>query len=127
VSIARHDYRRSLTRTAGELALWNWREDSDYDQSDHCDFSDDSTIEHASMIGTALKALGLSDKPRSEGGDNMCYNIEHIDPDSMEDAEDQEYVVNGVTYYSTTASHAFAINQVGGGKSFAFSFPLTNS
>jgi hypothetical protein len=32
------------------------------------------------QIGAAMQKLGLDGRPESEGGDNVCYGIEHWDP-----------------------------------------------
>lgn len=35
-------------------------------------------------IGYAMRSLGLNGKPKTEGGDNTCYRVEHWDPDKQE-------------------------------------------
>jgi hypothetical protein len=85
---------------AEELKDWFWHEAS-FDQNFNCHFGDDG--DHAHRIGTALAALGLSEKPKDQGGDNMCYSIEHMDEDLVDEHGpvpliDQLYTVDGDPY-----------------------------
>jgi hypothetical protein len=72
-----------------------------------------------------MVALGLSTKPRTQGGDNECFNIQHfeeggLDEDGDEIAmvpiEDQIYRVDGQSYKSTGGFVRFGVNQRGGSK-----------
>ena len=66
--------------------------------------------------------LGINPRPRTKGGDNVCYNMQHYNEGAEDDdgdileAEDQYYPVNGVTKRCTGAHVRFAINQRGGRK-----------
>ncbi|KAF1832885.1 hypothetical protein BDW02DRAFT_553766 [Decorospora gaudefroyi] len=102
-----------------ELGLWYWHQ-ADFDQDYHCNFADDDSNDHTNKIGSALQALGLSSKPKTQGGDNVCFNIEHFDDDAQDDdgdqlePEDQYYEVNGREYQATGAHVRFGVNQPGG-------------
>ncbi|KAH6875074.1 hypothetical protein BKA58DRAFT_334135 [Alternaria rosae] len=106
-----------------ELKLWGWFTGK-YEQELHCDFSDDKDPMHVNHLGTVFKSLGVNDKPREKGGDNMCYNLEHFDAnaeDYDEDTMEQYYEVDGQEYRCTGAHVRFGINQRGGmiiGESF---------
>lgn len=72
-------------------------------------------------VPEAMKALGLDGKPQSEGGDNVCYRVEHWNPKPAENgrqipAINQWYTVDGTQYqvcytpprrYSTNKTIAF--------------------
>jgi hypothetical protein len=50
-----------------------------------------------------MQALGLNGKPKSAGGDNACYRIEHRDPSKQENghqvpAINQWYRIGGNDY-----------------------------
>ncbi|KAF2032388.1 hypothetical protein EK21DRAFT_61098, partial [Setomelanomma holmii] len=91
-----------------ELNTWFWHE-AEYNQEINCDFLTDGT-DNYNEIGTALSALGLSSKPKSAGGDNMCYSIEHFDENAKDKDSDfqddinQVYWVDGHDY---SAHHPF--------------------
>jgi hypothetical protein len=61
-------------------------------------------------------SLGLSTKPATQGGDNVCFNIEHFDDHAVDEdgdhlgAEDQWYNVNGKPYRCTGAFLRFGVN-----------------
>ncbi|KAF2125733.1 hypothetical protein P153DRAFT_298865, partial [Dothidotthia symphoricarpi CBS 119687] len=71
-------------------------------------------------IGTALQDLGLSLLSTTEGGDNVCYSIEHGDEDAKDEEDDdippeeQIYYVDTQGYTGTGAYYRFAVNQPGG-------------
>lgn len=81
-----------------ELALWAFNEAW---YSDECGFKEGYNI-----IYTALNALGINPLPKSKGGDNQGYSIEHWDEDAVdEDGDqiieiyDQTYIVNKQEYH----------------------------
>jgi hypothetical protein len=64
------------------------------------------------MIPAAMKSLGLSGKPVSEGGDNACYRVEHWDPKQVDNgrqvpAINQWYKVDGQDYQVSSHSVTF--------------------
>lgn len=103
--------------TQAELQKWFWH-DCVYDEVAHADFTDGKTS-NANHIGAAMAGLGLSPHPKSQGGDNTCYSIEHFDntKDSVDTPRcegDQQYVADGFRMLATGAHARFAVNQVGG-------------
>ena len=78
-----------------ELTTWKW---SEVDPSTYsCKMNDHWKIPET------MKALGLNGNPKHEGGDNVCYRVEHWDPKSAENgrqipAINQWYTVDGVEY-----------------------------
>lgn len=42
--------------------------------------------EQLHSIGSALQAFGLNTLPHEDGGDNICYSIEHYDEDGSDDS-----------------------------------------
>ncbi|KAH7082347.1 hypothetical protein FB567DRAFT_605713 [Paraphoma chrysanthemicola] len=101
-----------------ELATWGWL-DTVYNH----DFRDEEagTAHH---IGTALKALGLSQTPKILGGNIQGYSIEHgeetfdeSDPDDSDDELtiwDIIYKVGDREYHSTGAKVRFGMDGLGG-------------
>lgn len=110
-----------------ELATWKW---SEVDPSTYSCKMDD----HWKM-SSAMEALGLNGKPRSEGGDNVCFRVEHWDPKAVKDGQripaiNQWYNVDGTDYQvsdpgstparrltitqATQAHYEFGINTAGG-------------
>lgn len=55
-----------------ELQEWYWRVQNPTSKG--------SELSKYWQIGAALQELGLDGTPDSEGGDNVCYRIEHWDP-----------------------------------------------
>ncbi|KAI8933928.1 hypothetical protein NX059_009621 [Plenodomus lindquistii] len=96
-----------------ELATWFWKEGDD-DQT-FCYFGNDDPHNDAHhKIADALTSLGISILPRSHGGDNTCYSINHFDEDSMWNPEDQIYTVGEKLYTATGAYYRFGLNPVAG-------------
>ena len=96
-----------------ELSLWYWHSAS-YDQDFNCNLSDDIEHDHTNHIGTALEALQLSQKPRTDGGHNVGYSIEHFDEDAKDDdgdekpVDDQYYFVGNKEYRVCTRARCAA-------------------
>jgi len=69
-----------------------------------------------------MQALGVSAKPRTEGGDIECFNYQHFNEEAEDEEggilepEDQYYDVSGETYRCTGAHIRFGINHHGGSK-----------
>ncbi|KAJ4986345.1 hypothetical protein SVAN01_08162 [Stagonosporopsis vannaccii] len=94
-----------------ELKKWKWTEVSPSTYS--CKMDD------YWKIPLAMEALGLNSRPLFEGGDNICYRVEHWDPGTMKDGQripaiNQWYNVDGIDYQSTKAHYEFGINTSGG-------------
>ncbi|KAJ4316879.1 hypothetical protein N0V94_005221 [Neodidymelliopsis sp. IMI 364377] len=94
-----------------ELQMWRW---SVFSPSTYT-----CKMNRHWMIPEAMKSLGLSGKPVSEGGDNACYRVEHWDPKQVENgrqvpAISQWYKVDGQDYQATKAHYEFGVNLKGG-------------
>ncbi|OAK93794.1 hypothetical protein IQ06DRAFT_204231, partial [Phaeosphaeriaceae sp. SRC1lsM3a] len=100
-----------------ELATWGWRE-SKWDQEDHCDFT--AGFMGRGNVKSAFYDLHLSALPKTQGGDNVCYAVEHYDDQKLEDDYShgmyyhEYYTVNGQQYRLTGGSYCFGVNQKGG-------------
>jgi hypothetical protein len=70
-----------LTVCADELKKWGWRDAGN--SQDSCDF------DASWKIGEGLDELGLSDKPKEDGGDNECFRVEHGDEMRKDDKGDR--------------------------------------
>ncbi|KAI4642641.1 uncharacterized protein J4E78_010114 [Alternaria triticimaculans] len=102
-----------------EISLWGWFT-GEYDQKVHCQFADDNEDYHVNKVGTMFQDLGINSRPRTKGGDNVCYSIEHYNERAEDDdgdtlaAQNQYYDINGVWERCTGAHVRFGINQRGG-------------
>jgi hypothetical protein len=78
-----------------EMTKWKWTEINPSTYS--CKMNDHWKIH------SAMKALGLNGDPQNEGGDNICYRVEHWNPKPAENgrqipAINQWYNVDGTDY-----------------------------
>jgi hypothetical protein len=78
-----------------EMTKWKWTEINPSTYS--CKMNDHW------KIPSAMKALGLNGDPQNEGGDNICYRVEHWNPKPAENgrqipAINQWYNVDGTDY-----------------------------
>ncbi|KAL6703941.1 hypothetical protein ACN47E_008879 [Coniothyrium glycines] len=94
-----------------EMQAWYWRDASP--ATFQC------KLDEHWELGEAMKSLGMNGKPSSEGGDNVCYRVEHWDMHKQENgrqvpAINQWYSVAGKDYRATKAHYAFGINTQGG-------------
>ncbi|KAI8933919.1 hypothetical protein NX059_009612 [Plenodomus lindquistii] len=97
--------------TIRDFRTWYWFE-SEYAQ-DNCYFGG------AADIGPALEGLGLNIHPKDQGGDTICYSIEHVDDNDKNsegeaEPEMQQYHVGGKEYTATGAYYRFGINHKSG-------------
>lgn len=82
-------------------------------QEDLANFSNDNRIK-TDNIWRAIAGLGLSPLPRTEGGNNVAYSIEHFDEKILDEDgypghfEDQTYEVDGIEYMVHDPSSAVA-------------------
>lgn len=68
-----------------ELKTWGWREET----------PDDSMGDMSLWgLGAAAAALGINGKSKSEGGNNIVYDVHHLG----EQSGDQTYSVDGKQY-----------------------------
>lgn len=124
-----------LCWTVDELRKWNRRRAN---RTRGCaNFSDDNRIK-TDNIWCAIAGFGLKPLPRTEGGNNVRYSIEHLDgsflgPDGFPGRfEEQRYISDGHEYMirilsdfsflnslisskCTGAYYKFTVNQADGG------------
>ncbi|KAF2447265.1 hypothetical protein P171DRAFT_430173 [Karstenula rhodostoma CBS 690.94] len=88
-----------------ELKTWGWHDDYVEDVYADMDYLD---------VTSVVEALRINGKPKGDGGNNIAYHIQHMDPNANPKDKLQTYKVDGKEYRATNARHIFVVNPIDG-------------